>query len=50
MVIYIKLLIDLVKSLIIKIVPEIILGEIMSVVPNQKDKKFTKFYKTKKIF
>jgi len=50
MAIYIKLLIDLVKSLIIKIVPEIILGEIMSVVPNQKDKKFTKFYKTKKIF
>ena len=31
MIIYIKLLIDLVKSLIIKIVPEIILGEIMSV-------------------
>ena len=45
-----KIIVNIIKSLIIKIIPEEVIGELMSVFPKLKDKKFTELYQTKKIF
>ncbi|MGR3303177.1 MAG: class I SAM-dependent methyltransferase [Candidatus Scalindua sp.] len=41
---------NIIKLLIIKIVPAFVLGELMSILPKLKDKKITILYQTKKIF